>query len=132
MSRLYVDAAMSPVEQLLKNEIRLPSPPAIAMRIVDLVKHEDYSFRQLAAIIESDPALVARILRLANSSFYGVAGTVGNIDKAIAVLGVNALKNIALSFILSEAFRGQRGERFDFDHFSRRAITAAVASQLLS
>jgi diguanylate cyclase (GGDEF)-like protein len=123
---------MSPVQELLKNEIRLPSAPAIAVRIVDLVKREDYSFKQLASIIESDPALVARILRLANSSFYGVPKAVSNIDKAIAVLGVNALKNIALSFTLSEAFKGQRGERFDFDHFSRRAITAAVASHLLA
>src|ERR1051326_2262994 len=123
---------MSPVQELLKNEIRLPSPPAIAVRIVELVKREDYSFKQLASIIESDPALVARILRLANSSFYGVPKMVGNVDKAIAVLGVNALKNIALSFILSEAFKGQRGERFNFDRFSRRAITAAVASHLLS
>ena len=64
-------SSMSPVEELLKNDIRLPSPPAIAVRIVDLIKGEDYSFRQLAAIIETDPALVARIMRLANSAFYG-------------------------------------------------------------
>ena len=123
---------MSPVEELLKNDIRLPSPPAIAVRIVDLIKGEDYSFKQLAAIIETDPALVARIMRLANSAFYGGPKVVSNIDKAIGVLGVNALKNIALSFVLSDAFKGQRGERFDFDHFSRRSMTAAVASQLIS
>jgi diguanylate cyclase (GGDEF)-like protein len=123
---------MSSVQELLKNEIRLPSPPAIAVKIVDLVKREDFSFKQLASIIEADPALVSRILRLANSGFYGVPKSVNTIEKAISVLGANSLKNVALSFILSEAFRGQRGEGFDFDYFTRRAITAAVASQLIS
>src|SRR4051794_18088659 len=108
---------MSSVEELLKKEIRLPSPPTIAVRIVDLIKREDFSFKQLASIIEADPALVARILRLANSSFYATRKSVSSIEKAIAVLGVNSLTNIALSFILSEVFRGQRGTRFDFDRF---------------
>jgi diguanylate cyclase (GGDEF)-like protein len=123
---------MSPIEDLLKNDTRLPSPPAIAVKIVDLVKRDDFSFRQLGTIIESDPALVARILRLANSGFYAAPKTVNSIDKAIALLGVNSLKNIALSFVLSEAFRGKRGASFDFDRFARRAITAAVASQLIA
>jgi diguanylate cyclase (GGDEF)-like protein len=122
----------SSVRELLKNDVRLPSPPAIAVKIVDLVKREDFSFKQLASIIEADPALVSRILRLANSSFYGVPKSVSTIEKAISVLGANSLKNVALSFIFSEAFRGRRGARFDFDFFLRRAITAGVASQLLA
>lgn len=123
---------MSSVQQLLTNDLRLPSPPAIAVKIVDLVRREDFSFKQLASIIEADPALVSRILRLANSGFYGVSKSVSTIDKAISVLGANSLKNLALSFILSEAFRGQRGAGFDFDSFARRAITASVASQLIA
>ena len=56
---------MTTVESLLREEIRLPSPPAIAVRILDIVKQEDFSFRQLASVIQSDPALLTRILRLA-------------------------------------------------------------------
>ena len=120
------------VQELLQSDIRLPSPPAIALQIVDLIKREDFSFKELATIIESDPALVTRILCLANSGFYGPTQPVTRIDKAIAMLGMNCVRNIALSFVLSESFRGQRGTRFDFDHFGRRSITAAVASLLLS
>jgi len=57
---------MSSVEGLLKKEIRLPSPPAIAVRIVDLVKREDFSFKQLASVIEADPALVKTALEEPN------------------------------------------------------------------
>ena len=86
----------------------------------------------MGAIIQSDPALSGRILRLANSQLYAPPRTVATIDMAVAVLGVNALKNIALSFTLPQIFQGYRGERFDFNRLWRRSITAAVAAQLIS
>src|SRR5262249_44067841 len=120
------------VEEFLKQDVRLPSPPSIAVRIIDVVKHDDFSFNQLASIIQSDPALAGRILSVANSSLYALPRKVSTIEMAVAVLGANTLKNIALSFTLPQVFQGSRAERFDFDHFWRRSITAAVAAQLLS
>jgi diguanylate cyclase (GGDEF)-like protein len=120
------------VEEFLKRDIRLPSPPAIAVRIIDVVKHDDFSFNQLASIIQSDPALSGRILRVANSSLYAIPRRVSTIEMAVALLGANTLKNIALSFTLPQVFQGCRAERFDFDHLWRRSLTAAVAAQLLS
>jgi len=120
------------VEEFLKRDIRLPSPPAIAVRIIDVVKHDDFSFNRLASIIQSDPALAGRILRVANSSLYAIPRKVSTIEMAVAVLGANTLKNIALSFTLPQVFQGCRADRFNFDHFWRRSITTAVAAQLLS
>jgi diguanylate cyclase (GGDEF)-like protein len=123
---------VTPVEQLFQDEVRLPSPPAIAVRILELVKQDKSSFRQLAETIQADPALTGRILRLANSAMYGHPKKIGNIQTAVAVLGENTLKNIALSFVISQTFERQKGERFDITRLWRRSITAAVASQLLS
>src|SRR5437867_10443414 len=123
---------MSTVAELLKEDIRLPSPPAIAMQILEIVQRDDFSLSQLSAIIQSDPALAARILRRVNSGFYSLSKTVGSIDTAVAVLGVNAVKNIALSFTIPEVFKGQRVDCFDFDHFWRRSAVAAVAADLIS
>ncbi len=123
---------MTPVEQLLKDDVRLPSPPAIAVRILELVKQDKSSFRELGDIIQADLALTGRILRLANSAMYSPSKKIGNIEAAVAVLGENVLKNIALSFIISQTFDRQKGERFDITRLWRRSITAAVAGQLLS
>lgn len=112
--------------------MRLPSPPAIAVRILELVKREKSSFRALGDIIQADAALTGRILRLANSAVYALPQKVSNIDTALAVLGESALKNIALSFIIAQTFQRQRGERFDITRLWRRSITATVAAQLLS
>jgi HD-like signal output (HDOD) protein len=57
---------MKKIRTLISEKIRLSSPPAIAISILELVRKDDFSFRDIAQIIETDPALVAKILRLAN------------------------------------------------------------------
>src|SRR4030095_3024822 len=98
---------MTPVEKLLQDEVKLPSPPTIAVRILEVVRSDDFSFVELANVIQTDPALTGRVLRVANSSYYSLSRSVTSIDTAVAVMGVNAVKNIALSFILAQAFQGQ-------------------------
>jgi diguanylate cyclase (GGDEF)-like protein len=120
------------IEELLKDDVRLPSPPGIAVRILALVNQDKSSFRELADIIQLDPALTGRILRVANSAMYSPAKKIGNIEAAVAVLGENVLKNLALSFIIAQTFDRPKGERFDITRLWRRSITAAVAGQLLS
>jgi len=120
------------IEDLLKDTVRLPSPPAVAVKILNTVKKEDFSFSELASIIQSDPALTARILQVANSSFYALPNKVGSIEKALPVLGGNALKNIALSFVISGGMKRKTEDNFDFDFFWKRSITAAVAANLVA
>ncbi len=123
---------MTTVELLLMDDVRLPSPPAIAVRILELVRKDESSFRELGSIIQSDPALTSRILRFANSAMYAHPKKIGNIDMAVAMLGENGIKNIALSFVIAQTFEREKGERFDISRVWRRSITAAVAGQLLS
>ena len=117
---------------MLKDTIRLPSPPAISVRILEVVKKDDFSFGELAAIIQADPALAARILKVANSSFYSLPSKVSSIEKALSILGVNALKNIALSFVTSRDLKAQADGGFDFNFFWRRSIAAAVSAELIA
>lgn len=62
---------------------------------------------------------------------YGLPKKIGNIESAVAVLGENGLKNIALSFVIAQTFERHKGERFDIARLWKRSVTAAVASQLL-
>ncbi len=121
---------MARIDNMLNGQLRLPTPSAIAVRILDAVKRDDRSWGELAQIIQSDPALTAKILQIANSSYYSPSSKVNNIEKALAILGVNALKNIALSFVICNGMKGQAAGSFDFEFFWKRAITAAVAADL--
>ena len=60
------------VSNFLSGDIQIPSPPLIAIRILEAVKKDNESFDELAKIISSDPALAAKILMVANSSFYTI------------------------------------------------------------
>lgn len=117
--------------QLLDNKINLPSPPAIAVQILNTVQKEDFSLDDLERIISADPALSSKMLRLANSSFYALPNKISNINRALAVLGTNVIKNIALSFVIAGDLKSSEQSYFDFDYFWRRSVTNAVAAELV-
>lgn len=121
---------MARIEDMLHDQLRLPTPPAIAVRILDAVKRDDRSWAELAKIIQSDPELTAKILQIANSSYYSPSHKVSNIEKALAILGVSTLKNIALSFVICSGMKGHAAGSFDFDFFWKRAITARSPDEL--
>ena len=123
---------MNDIKELISRKIRIPSPPAIAIRILDMIRRDDFGFKDLAALIESDPALVAKILKMANSTYYGFPKKVNTIETALSVLGSNAVKNIALSFVIMVDLAAAEDDSFDLDRFWRRAITCAVAAELVS
>ena len=122
---------MTDLQNFFDEKLRLPSPPSIALKILEAVREEDNSFDDLAQIIKSDPSLSIRILKVANSSLYGLSRPVSSLSQATSLIGTDALKNIALSFVIVQEFQNAPQGSFDLDHFWRRAITAAVAAEVL-
>lgn len=120
------------LREFFDEKVKLPSPPAIAIRILEAVRKDEDSFSEIAEIIKSDPALTARILKLANSSLYGLSERIDSPSRAITVIGTQALKNIALSFVIIDGFQNVAQGSFDLDLFWRRAITAAVAAETVA
>ena len=123
---------MPALQNFIDEKIRLPTPPAIALKILDAVRKDDESFDELAEIIKTDPALSARILKLANSTLYRLPNRVDSLTQATAFIGTQALKNIALSFVIIDGFQGAPQGSFDFDLFWRRAVSSAVAAEVLA
>jgi len=97
-------------EQVVRSAIReishIATLPEITMKIVELVEDPTASADDLQRVISMDPALTSRILKVVNSSFYGLPGQVGSINRAIVMLGLNAVKNIAIAASLVKLFRG--------------------------
>jgi HD-like signal output (HDOD) protein len=91
----------------------LATLPEVTAQIIATVEDPNGSAGKLHKIIATDPALSARILKVMNSAFYGVSGKVGSVERAIVLLGSNAVKNIALAASLGQMFRGVKlGEGF--------------------
>jgi len=125
------NAMQDTILELLEYGTDIPSPPTIALRILEEIKNDECSLESLSRIIEIDPALVTKILRIANSSYFGQISEVTTLPRAFSVLGLNAVKNIVLSFVLADQFRGGEENAFNYDLFWRRSITTAVSAELV-
>jgi len=120
------------IQEYFNENTRLPSPPEVALKILEAVQKKENSFDDIARIIMADPALTARILKVANSSLFGLPTPVKSISKAIALIGTNILKNIALSFVIVQDFQGGPKRSFDLNFFWKRSITVAVAVETIA
>lgn len=80
--------------------------PEITAKIIQTVEDPKSSAATLHKIVSHDPALVTRILKVVNSAFYGLPGQIASVERAIVLLGLNAVKNIAVAASLGQMFRG--------------------------
>ena len=84
------------VEQLLLELEQLPASRAVALRVVQVIDDPATGAAEAAAAISADPALTARILRVANSVYYGLSGRVANPSFAITVVGFSTVRSLAV------------------------------------
>lgn len=119
------------IEQRLVNCRTLPSPPKVCEQIIALARQPEVELTDLAQVIGRDPGLAARVLRIANSSFYARRRHVDNLRGALMVLGINAAISVALGFSLVRGMT-QSGAKADrFTRFWSRSLLSAYAAEEL-
>jgi HD-like signal output (HDOD) protein len=94
------------VAEVLRKVTTIATLPQVTSQIIKTVEDPKSTAQQLHKIVSHDPALVTRILKVVNSAFYGLPGQVGSIERAIVILGLNGIKNIAVAASLGQLFRG--------------------------
>jgi len=119
------------LEQVLASP-RIPSLPKVALQVVSLTERPDVSMHDLAETIKHDQALNAKILRLVNSSAFGLKQNCTTLQQAMVALGVNAVKSLALSFSLVSAVRMQPQGTFDYASYWRRGVHSAVGARAVA
>lgn len=113
--------------------ITLPTLPASIERLLEMVGRPETSARSLASVISMDQVLTARLLRLANSSYYGFSQKVSTVSLALVMLGFDAAKDIALTTTVMRSFGANKNDpRFDLSRFWSHAVSVASASRYLS
>ena len=121
------------VQSAIQEISHIATLPEVTMKIIKLVEDPDSTAQDLNNVISNDPALGARILKVVNSAFYGLPGQIGSINRAIVLLGLNAVKNIAIAASLAKLFRGGKiAANFDARDLWANAIACACATRLLA
>ena len=86
-----------PTDRRFADELtRLPAQPLTAMRILRLGEGPDTSVGELGRIVEADPVLSARVIRLANAPYYGFSGRIASASRAVVLLGFDTVRALAL------------------------------------
>lgn len=120
------------VRKMVGEVTSLPALPRIYTALNEALMNPDCSMSQIAQIVEQDVGLTAKVLQIVNSAFFGLPRQVSDIASAVSYLGSNAIRGMALSVSVFDAFeRACRVSGFTLDAFQQHALsTAAVARKV--
>ncbi|HSW05741.1 HDOD domain-containing protein [Aquabacterium sp.] len=121
---------MATIDRFFALTHSLPSLPEVAHRLLETFRREDVSLMELCELIAQDPALSARVLRMANSARFGNRGRVAHLPDAAALIGLNALRGLALTVCLVNAFPRPPG--FDRQRFWCQNLATAGHAKTLA
>ncbi len=122
------------VELILQQLEELPTLPAVALRVLEVVGNESSSVAEVVGLISSDPSLTAKILKLVRSASVAAKGEAATIERAVVMLGFQAVRSAALAVSVFQTFAhsGQDGAHFHRDEFWKHSLAVACCAELLA
>ena len=119
--------------QRIKNCKTLPAIPALPLQVLQMCRDDKANAQKVGEVISKDPSFVAKLLNVANSSFYGGSRhKVTTVTHAVTLLGMNSIATLAFCFSLYRDLRKKGGGAFDHTHFWHRCILASLAAKILA
>lgn len=120
------------IQELVSKASDLVSLPEVSLRVNELANDPDSTADEMGKVISQDPALVARMLKIANSAYYGLSTEVETITRAIAVLGTNKIRDLVLSTAASDAFDGIPNNLITMQDFWHHSLYCGLLAQILA
>ena len=121
------------VELILQQLDDLPTLPAVAVRVLETTSNDTSDAHQVVQLIESDPSLTARILQLVHRSDVGVRGEVASVERAVVLLGFEAVRSAVLAIAVFETFRESGkplASQFRRDEFWKHCVGVACCRRV--
>ncbi|MCQ8129977.1 HDOD domain-containing protein [Methylomonas rivi] len=127
------DISKPSIESRINKLKNLPALPEASVRILEAVNDPDVEIEKLVKVISLSPALVARLLGLANSAFFGQLNQIDDLHTAIVrVLGLQMVKSLSLGILLNVQLDPKHCKGFDSQSFWMHSLITAVAAQKLA
>lgn len=108
---------------------RLPSPTGVALRVIELADSNEARGEDIEKVLQADPAMAAKIIRLANAPIGGVTRDIARVSEAVRLLGMHTVKRIALSFSIISNNREGCCRGFDFSTFWSDSLARGVVAR---
>jgi putative nucleotidyltransferase with HDIG domain len=129
--------AVKPVEvqsfdSLLDDVEGLVSPPDVCMRMFELIHSPKSSSRDIAGVVAIDPNLTARLLRMANSSFYNLSGKIDTVSRAVTIIGNSELYSLVLSISAVKSFTNIPNDIITMETFWKHSVYTGLLARALA
>ncbi|MCL2790640.1 MAG: HDOD domain-containing protein [Desulfobulbus sp.] len=123
---------MNPLLHDVLHAARLFSLPDVYIRLRQVIDNPEYTAAEVAAVIDKDPAITLRLLRIVNSSLYSFAISVDTVSRAVALLGSKQIHDLVLATSIAFTFKGITSHLVDMQRFWRQSVYCAVTCRLLA
>jgi diguanylate cyclase (GGDEF)-like protein len=118
-------------DKLFETSENLPTLPGIAAKLLLAFQKENPDIDEIGKILSTDPPLSAKVLKIVNSSFYSLPSKITSVNHAISLLGIDSVKNLALSFSLVNKFNTKVPKTLDHALFWKDSLIGAIAVKLI-
>lgn len=118
------------IEHIITEADDLPSLPLIIQKILKLTFDPDVTIKEISQVVSGDAALSVRFLKIVNSAYFGFSSDIRDIQHAVSILGVLAVRNIAITLSLMDIFPIKQAK--EYESLFKRSVTAAIAADFIS
>jgi len=119
----------------VQGALPLPSLPHILIKLIDVCDNEDISISEVAPLIAKDTALSSKVLRLVNSSYFGLHRTFSSLEQAVIYLGAATIKNLAITASVQQVFKGiknRKSDSFQIGYFWYHSLLCATLGKRIA
>jgi putative nucleotidyltransferase with HDIG domain len=121
------------LDMVVRQVTEISTLPQVALRVIEVARNPDSGAADLKAVVEGDPALSVRVLRMVNSAACGLRSTVTNLHQAISYLGFSQVRNLAMTASVSEIFKDEiDGGTYRRRGLWRHLVSVGVCARLIA
>ena len=129
-SREQTELQLPTLQELSASIAELRPLPAAAMAILRITEHDRFSAHELATTISSDQALTSKLLRLANSAYYGFPRTIGTVRDAVVLLGFRTVRATTLASCVIDTLHSPT--HVNYDEFWYHSVSTGMLAEMLA
>ncbi|HPP86747.1 MAG TPA: HDOD domain-containing protein [bacterium] len=122
------------LNDILEKIDKLPNLSPTVAKVIEVANNLNSTPRELVTVIKMDPVLTGKVIKLINSSYFALSQEVTSLERAVIMLGLNTIKNLALSTAVIDQFNSKdfKLSNFNIDEFWKHSLAVAVGSKILS
>ncbi len=129
---MHVTTLSPELERKLTTAVeRMPAFPKSVQSVLELTRNINCLAKDLVGVIEKDPVMTMKILRVINSAYYGLPNKITSVGQSVVYLGINTIKNLALSFAAVGILPRFNTTGFDIQKYLLHSLTVAAVARIL-